>query len=76
MSDYRPYLWGSFAISHYQVQSHIKSNTINSFPTTTQMLSYIPLKRLCHTMSNFPVNRILCVKVNITFIFIRIKNYI
>lgn len=68
MSDYRPYLWGSFAVSHYQVKTHILSNTLNCFPTTTQVLSYVPLKRLNHTISHFPVDRILCVKVSIVLI--------
>jgi len=64
MSNYRPYLWGSFAVSHYQVKSHLISKTLNSFPSTTEVLSYVPLKRLKETISNFPINRILFVKVS------------
>uniref|UniRef100_A0A2S2NAL6 Nucleolar pre-ribosomal-associated protein 1 n=1 Tax=Schizaphis graminum TaxID=13262 RepID=A0A2S2NAL6_SCHGA len=62
MSNYRPYLWGSFAISHYQVKNHLISKTLNSFPSTTEVLSYIPLKRLKETISCFPVNRTLHIK--------------
>jgi len=65
MSNYRPYLWGSFAISHYQVKNHLISKTLNSFPSTTDVLCYIPLKRLKETISNFPINRMLYVKVSI-----------
>jgi len=71
MSNYRPYLWGSFAVSHYQVKSHLISKTLNSFPSTTEVLSYVPLKRLKETISNFPINRILFVRVSIQLI---IKN--
>ncbi|KAF0767622.1 Nucleolar pre-ribosomal-associated protein 1 [Aphis craccivora] len=62
MSNYRPYLWGSFAISHYQVKNHLISKTLSSFPSTTEVLSYIPLKRLKETISCFPIDRILHVK--------------
>ncbi|XP_025413157.1 nucleolar pre-ribosomal-associated protein 1 [Sipha flava] len=62
MSNYRPYLWGSFAVSHYQVKNHLTSKTLHSFPSTTEVLSYIPFKRLKETISCFPVNRSLCVK--------------
>ncbi|XP_025207586.1 uncharacterized protein LOC112603296 isoform X2 [Melanaphis sacchari] len=62
MSNYRPYLWGSFAISHYQVKNHLISKTLNSFPSTTEVLSYIPLKRLKETISCFPINRTLHIK--------------
>lgn len=65
MSNYRPYLWGSFAISHYQVKNHLVSKTLNSFPSTTEVLSYIPLKRLKETISCFPINRPLYIKVSI-----------
>lgn len=65
MSNYRPYLWGSFAISHYQVKNHLISKTLNSFPSTTEVLSYIPLKRLKETISCFPINRPLNIKVSI-----------
>lgn len=64
MSDYRPYLWGSFAVSHYQVKSHLISKTLNSFPSTTEVLSYVPLKRLKQTISFYPVDRNLCIKVS------------
>lgn len=63
MSNYRPYLWGSFAASHYQVTNHLISKTLNSFPSTTEILSYVPLKRLQGTISNFPVGRNLHIKV-------------
>lgn len=62
MSNYRPYLWGSFAISHYQVKNHLISKTLNSFPSTTEVLSYIPLKRLKETISCFPIHRPLNIK--------------
>lgn len=65
MSNYRPYLWGSFAVSHYQVKSHLISKTLNNFPSTTEVISYIPLKRLKETISCFPVKRTLYIKVSI-----------
>lgn len=65
MSNYRPYLWGSFAVSHYQVKSHLISKTLNNFPSTTEVISYVPLKRLKETISRFPVHRTLYIKVRI-----------
>lgn len=73
MSDYRPYLWGSFAVSHYQVKNHLTSKTLNSFPSTTEVLSYIPFKRLKETISCFPTERSLCVKVSILLIKLKQK---
>lgn len=67
MSNYRPYLWGSFAVSHYQVKNHVTSKTLHSFPSTTEVLSYVPLNRLKETISCFPVDRILHIKVKIYF---------
>lgn len=65
MSNYRPYLWGSFAVSHYQVKSHLISKTLSSFPSTTEVLSYVPLKRIKETISCFPIDRVLSVKVRV-----------
>lgn len=67
MSNYRPYLWGSFAVSHYQVKNHLISKTLNSFPSTTEVLAYVPLKRIKETISCFPVERTLHIKVSIYF---------
>lgn len=64
MSNYRPYLWGSFAVSHYQVKNHLISKTLSSFPSTTEVLSYVPLKRLRETISFFPIDRNLYIKVS------------
>lgn len=75
MSNYRPYLWGSFAVSHYQVKSHLISKTLNSYPSTTEVLSYISLKRLKETLSNFPIDRMLYVKVSIHLLYIYLFIY-
>lgn len=68
MSNYRPYLWGSFAVSHYQVKNHLISKTLHSFPSTTEVLSYVSLNRVKETISCFPVDRILHIKVSIYII--------
>ncbi|VVC41831.1 Hypothetical protein CINCED_3A025916 [Cinara cedri] len=74
VSNYRPYLWGSFAISHYQVKNHLISKTLNSFPSTTEVLSYVPLKRIKATISKFPVDRILHIQKQKIIIPSKTKN--
>lgn len=71
VSNYKPYLWGSFAVSHYQVKNHLISKTLNCFPSTTEVLSYVPLKRIKATLSMFPVDRTLHVQVSIQFLNIK-----
>ncbi|XP_050532927.1 nucleolar pre-ribosomal-associated protein 1 [Daktulosphaira vitifoliae] len=62
ISNYRPYLWGSYAVAHYQVKSHLESRTLHDFPSTSEVISYVPLKRLKETLSYFPVERLLHIR--------------
>ncbi|XP_050435680.1 nucleolar pre-ribosomal-associated protein 1 [Adelges cooleyi] len=62
VSNYRPYLWGSFAVDHYQVKNHLESKTLYDFPSTTEVISYVPYKRVKETITYFPIERVLHIK--------------
>lgn len=65
MDDYRPYLWGSAAASHYSVKG-TTDTALWRQPSTSQVLDLLVPEIVNNTIKNFPVKRNWQVCIDIT----------
>ncbi|XP_015514342.2 nucleolar pre-ribosomal-associated protein 1 [Neodiprion lecontei] len=56
LTDYRPYLWGSAAASHYSVKTGVDTALWRQ-PSTSQVLDLFLPEIVNNTVKNYPVNR-------------------
>jgi nucleolar pre-ribosomal-associated protein 1 len=54
--EYRPYLWGEAAVSHYSVKSKMVMSLWRQ-PQANQVLQLLDVDCILETLKNFPLSR-------------------